>query len=210
MRSAGNFHPEWGYLAPAPSFMRTARIVLVAMAVGATAGAGVVLSLVGRPTAAGGEESVAVRTLARPVDAASMPVTAARLQAPAQGRSDVSSQPQGPAASESGTSSTAQAPAGMAALAEASAAHDAAPAITADGSTATGSLAPAADTVHVPRKAIKKHRWASHYPTRGGPLDRPRGGPLALLRRDYSMTGTSRSSYSSYSSGYYRDGWWEW
>ena len=48
MRSAGNFGSEWGYLAPAPSFMRTARIVLVATAIGATAGAGVVLSLADR------------------------------------------------------------------------------------------------------------------------------------------------------------------
>jgi hypothetical protein len=38
MRSAGNFSPEWGYLAPAPSFARTARVVLVATAIGATAG----------------------------------------------------------------------------------------------------------------------------------------------------------------------------
>ena len=49
MRSAGNFSPEWGYLAPAPSFLRTARVVIVATAVGATAGAAVVLSLVERP-----------------------------------------------------------------------------------------------------------------------------------------------------------------
>ena len=49
MRSAGNFSPEWGYLAPAPSFARTARVVLVATAIGATAGAGVVLSLIDRP-----------------------------------------------------------------------------------------------------------------------------------------------------------------
>ena len=48
MRSAGNFSPEWGYPAPAPSFARTARIVLVATAIGATAGAGVVLTLVDR------------------------------------------------------------------------------------------------------------------------------------------------------------------
>jgi DNA polymerase III subunit gamma/tau len=48
MRSAGNFRSEWGYLAPVPSFARTARIVLVATAIGATAGAGVVLSLVDR------------------------------------------------------------------------------------------------------------------------------------------------------------------
>ena len=32
MRFAGNFHPEWGYLAPAPSFLRTARVALVAAA----------------------------------------------------------------------------------------------------------------------------------------------------------------------------------
>jgi len=49
MRSAGNFSPEWGYLAPAPSLLRTARVVIVATAVGATAGAAVVLSLVERP-----------------------------------------------------------------------------------------------------------------------------------------------------------------
>ena len=42
MRFAGNFHPEWGYLAPAPNFMRTARVVVVATAIGATAGAAVV------------------------------------------------------------------------------------------------------------------------------------------------------------------------
>ena len=58
MRSAGNFSPEWGYLAPVPSLMRTVRVVLVATAVGATAGAAVVLSLVDRPVA-GGEADVA-------------------------------------------------------------------------------------------------------------------------------------------------------
>jgi hypothetical protein len=52
MRSAGNFSPEWGHLAPAPSLARTARVVLVATAIGATAGAGVVLSLVERPAEA--------------------------------------------------------------------------------------------------------------------------------------------------------------
>ncbi len=50
MRSAGNFNSEWGYLAPAPSFMRTVRVVLVATAIGATAGAAVVLSLIDRPS----------------------------------------------------------------------------------------------------------------------------------------------------------------
>jgi hypothetical protein len=80
MRHAGNFNAEWGYLAPAPSFLRTARLVIVAAAIGATAGAAVVFSLVDRPEA---EESVAARTLVRPLDslsaAANSPI-AAQLQ----------------------------------------------------------------------------------------------------------------------------------
>jgi hypothetical protein len=51
MRSAGNFHPQWGYFAPAPSFVRTVRITLIATAVGAVAGAAVTISLVDRPAA---------------------------------------------------------------------------------------------------------------------------------------------------------------
>ncbi len=42
MRFADNFNPEWGYLAPAPSFMHMARVAIVAAAVGATSGAAVV------------------------------------------------------------------------------------------------------------------------------------------------------------------------
>ena len=45
MRHAPSFHPEWGYLAPRPGFIRTARLVIVASAVGAAAGAAVVISL---------------------------------------------------------------------------------------------------------------------------------------------------------------------
>jgi hypothetical protein len=63
MRHTMNFHPEWGCLAPAPSFLRTVRTVLVATAVGATAGGGVVLSLVDHSA---GQTSVAERTLVRP------------------------------------------------------------------------------------------------------------------------------------------------
>jgi len=74
MRFAGNFHPEWGYLAPAPSFMRTARIVAVATAIGATAGAGVVLSLAGSsspgPQADAARSFVVVHSLVQPAEAA--------------------------------------------------------------------------------------------------------------------------------------------
>ena len=60
MPQAMNFHPEWGCLAPAPSFLRTMRTVLVATAVGLIAGGGVVFSLAGQSV---GQTSVAERTL---------------------------------------------------------------------------------------------------------------------------------------------------
>ena len=74
MRFAGNFHPEWGYLAPAPNFMRTARVVVVATAIGATAGAAVVLSLAERSApgavADAGKTLVVVHSLVQPAEAA--------------------------------------------------------------------------------------------------------------------------------------------
>jgi hypothetical protein len=79
MRFAGNFHPEWGYLAPAPNFMRTARVVVVATAIGATAGAAVVLSLAERSApgamADAGKTLVVVHSLVQPAEAAA-PTTA--------------------------------------------------------------------------------------------------------------------------------------
>jgi len=61
---ARSAHPEWGYLAPVPGFVRMARVALVACAVGATAGAGVVVSLLDRLP----ERSVAARTLVREIE----------------------------------------------------------------------------------------------------------------------------------------------
>jgi hypothetical protein len=89
MPFGGTFHPEWGALAPAPSFMRTARIVAVATAIGATAGAGVVLSLAGSGDALGPQTSaeavsdkslVIVHSLVQPAEAA--PVAAQPVPAP--------------------------------------------------------------------------------------------------------------------------------
>ena len=76
MRHAKKFHPEWGFLAPAPSFMRTLRTVLAATAVGATAGGGLVLSLVDHSA---GQTSVAERTLVRPIPTASTSVGAPQI-----------------------------------------------------------------------------------------------------------------------------------
>ena len=63
MPYARNVNPEWGYVAPAPSVMRMARLILVAAIIGATAGAATVFSLPDRPVA---QESVAARTLVAP------------------------------------------------------------------------------------------------------------------------------------------------
>ena len=75
MRSSGNFSPEWGYLAPAPSFARTARVVLVATAIGATAGAGVVISLLDRPSEPD-KAPVAARAIVTSVRTAAVPSVA--------------------------------------------------------------------------------------------------------------------------------------
>jgi hypothetical protein len=99
MRSAGNFHPEWGYLAPTPSFARTLRIALVATAVGATAGAGVVVSLVPHHAAGGGtDDSIAAHALVTSVPAASSaaavaPAQPAQTAAPPAQTAAVSAQP---------------------------------------------------------------------------------------------------------------------
>jgi hypothetical protein len=77
MRSAGNFHPEWGYLAPAPGFMRTVRIALVATAIGAVAGAVVVVSLVERPGANDDSSSIASHALVTSAPIVTAPVVAA-------------------------------------------------------------------------------------------------------------------------------------
>jgi hypothetical protein len=86
MRSAGNFSPEWGYLAPAPSMLRTVRVVLVATAVGATAGAAVVLSLVDHPAGDADRVSVAAHAIVTSAQAApameSARVSAAPIVAP--------------------------------------------------------------------------------------------------------------------------------
>lgn len=167
MRFAGNFHPEWGYLAPAPSFLRTARVALVAAAVGATAGAGVVLSLTDRPV----ETSVAARTLVRPVEAAAADVDRASQAALVQAAAPPVVEPQAakpvpastgaPAASESTSVTTALAPANIAALAEAPVA-----AATTDAAAV--------------RKKVKTRR------------DPARDGPLAILPSEYSLSGASR------------------
>jgi len=110
MRSAGNFSPEWGYLAPAPSFARTARVILVATAIGATAGAGVVLSLVDRSSEPE-KTPVAAHVIVTSVRAAAVPSVApaapATVTAPAKLASPPASVAAAPPSDKPGTSARA-------------------------------------------------------------------------------------------------------
>jgi hypothetical protein len=128
MPSTANFHPEWGYLAPAPSLIRKARAVLVATAVGATLGAGAVFSWASHHAA---ESSVGERTLVRSVEAVpALPKTS--LHATAEDGLSltekrlpaVNSRSADGATNEPGASSTTRTPAGVGALAEAPAATE--------------------------------------------------------------------------------------
>ncbi len=163
MRSAGNFSPEWGYLAPAPSFMRTARVVLVATAIGATAGAGVMLSLMDHPASNASKTSVAAHAIVTSVQAATAPtapLASASVQMPtnvapaAQAKIPVQPKPaqtpaaSGPAASVGASNTnTASAPQsaapGMAALSEPS-------------SSATPTDLPDGTTLELPAPPLKK------------------------------------------------------
>ena len=134
LRHARNLNPEWGYVAPAPGFMRTARLIGVAV-IGATACAAMVFSLLDRPVA---EESVAARTLvapdpSRPVTAgtsvaAQQPTEPQQVKSPAEAQNSADPKvPPAPTAeaatnpqrSELATTPTSQRPTSAAALAEA-------------------------------------------------------------------------------------------
>ena len=124
--NAGNFNPEWGYLAPIPSFARRARLVLVVAAVSAMAGASVSFSLVSHPAP---ETSVAARTLVGPVEAAlargNTPALVAQTSTPSPTAKqrppelELNGQSAQEATKESSVSAITQAPQGISALGEA-------------------------------------------------------------------------------------------
>jgi hypothetical protein len=128
MRASANFHPEWGYLAPAPSFIRRVRVVLVATTLGAIVGAGVGLFPVSHQAT---ELSVAARTLVRPIETASAgansPAPVSQANAPSSTKRLMpgsNSRSVDGATSKPGDNSTTWAPERIAALAEAPAATE--------------------------------------------------------------------------------------
>jgi len=186
MRYNASFHPEWGYLAPAPSFIRTVRIVFIATAVGAAVGAGVGFSWIGH----GAESSVAARTLVRPMKAAPTPAIT-----PAQ----VLNEPR--------ASPTTGAKEGIAALSEVPAATDEpATAVTAAPATTTNQTAVKAP---IKKRATTKpnvtRRYASRHESLGlvpGEYSRRRSAD------EYRVSGARGGYYreSRHWGGYYGDG----
>lgn len=203
MRSAGNFHPEWGYLAPAPSFVRTLRIVLVATAIGATAGAAVVVSLVARPASGSADSSIAAHALVTGAPAANSasiaPAPKQSTAAPAQALA-ISAPPAAAMAQETGASGASAGtranpgnaappqmagapnlPAVAAPLQAARIEEPAAAPVHEDG-------APAPDAGANKRPAAKKHRVAGYETLRRWQGKKPRhgGGGFAPLFRLFS------------------------
>ena len=186
MRYNASFHPEWGYLAPAPSFIRTVRMVFIATAVGAAVGAGVGFSWIGH----GAESSVAARTLVRPMKAAPTPANT-----PAQ----VPNEPR--------ASPTTGAKEGIAARSEVPAATDEpATAVTAAPATTTNQTAVKAP---IKKRATTKpnvtRRYASRYESLGlvpGEYSRRRSTD------EYRVSGARGGYYreSRHWGGYYGDG----
>lgn len=156
MRRMKSFQPEWGYLADTT---RTIPIVLVATVVGATAGGGVVLSLV---DVSANPSSVAATTFASPVQA---PMSAPERAHPNQ-RAKITGEPTmalwngGPlGAVATGFSVTPKVLEPPGAAASADVAHDNAPVKVATAQSA-------ATAAPVENKATKQH----HVAARSAPL----------------------------------------
>ena len=171
MHHAKNSHPEWGYLAPAPNFFRAARIVLAATAVGATAGAGVVLSLVDRSV---GQTPVEARMLVQPIQAAPTPDSAPQT-AQMNAKASIQNQPTRASGTngQSGSAAASERSADGSVQASSIASLVDVPALTDDTSAkAAPSLAagqpPIAGTPPLQAKANKKHHIAPRYAWRGG------------------------------------------
>lgn len=213
MRSAGNFHPEWGYLAPAPSFMRTARVALVATAIGATAGAVVVVSLVVRPGANDDNGSIAAHALVSAAPLVTAPVVSALpaskapsalAQAPAPQKTtavSASAQPQAPSPvpvpdnlASAGKPSPALAPpvvapASVASVGDIPAAADATP--TSPDSIMAPEASPAKKDALKKRRVSSAEafrRWHAENNAKKRPRDASAFGPLIRL---FSFRGSS-------------------
>jgi hypothetical protein len=204
------FHPEWGYLAPTPSFVHRARVVLVATAVGAIVGAGVVFSRVSHTAT---ETLVAARTLVGPVGA-----TSARGTTPAQvaqtnppwrtekqpgPASELNGQAVDVATSDPSASSTTRTLEGAADLAKASPAASGPTALSAAAKAHVASVTP------IKKRATTKPNVTRRYGSRHESLGLAPGEYSRRRSADeYRVSGARGGNYreSRQWGGYYGDG----
>lgn len=79
MHQSSHLHPEWGLLVVPRSVARTARILMIAAAVGVTAGAGVISSLAERSSE---QPAIVAQTLVQPVQQPAAKPANAQAKAP--------------------------------------------------------------------------------------------------------------------------------
>jgi hypothetical protein len=207
----GEFHPEWGYLAPAPSFVHRARVVLVATVVGATVGAGVVFSKVSHTAT---ETSVSARTLVGPIGATSArgttPAQVAQTNPPLRTekqpgpKSELNGQGVDVATRESSASPTTRAPEGAAALAKASPVVGAPPALS-----AAAAKAHVASVTPIKKKVMTKPNVTRRYASRHESLGLVPGEYARRRSADEYRVSGARGGYYRESrqwGGYYGDG----
>jgi hypothetical protein len=178
MGLAENSKLEWGYRARESAFMRAARAVVVATAIGASSGAAVRFSLVDQPM---GEETVAARTLVHSVDsglaAVSRPTPVANAGLASPAASQWSSTTQGPAITDT---PPAQSPAASQwnSTTQGPAITDTPPAQIRTAATVLPSAKPERKPV-----PIKKSHYAQRSAPRYGQLER---GPFAFFMQQIS------------------------
>jgi hypothetical protein len=198
MRSSGNFHPDWGYLAPAPSFMRTARIVLVATAIGATAGAAVMISLAPHSATDAANAPIAAHALVTSVPIVAEAPTAAALDEPEDAQA-TAPQMQATAPQASSAASKPNMNASPPAQAPGSVALAGPPSASATPAEAEAQpTASPGETVAEPEpapKQSKKHRTAGYDPTRPSGKKWPTKRPFDPLFHLFSSSSGPRDSF---------------
>jgi hypothetical protein len=161
MRSAGNFHPEWGYLFPANSFMRSLRVALVSIAIGATSGAAVVISLVERPGLSDEDTPLAAHALVAQVPVIAAPGGTASLANTTAAARLPSRPPFAMPASTATTVTSAHEPIGPASLAMAPAPDNSAGSVETPPNieAAPASPAPSAKVAVTKKPSARRRHW---------------------------------------------------
>ena len=175
--SRHEFSPRMGLSCSSAEFIRTMRTLLVATAVGAVAGGGVVLSLADH--SAGGQTSVAERTLVRPFPAVSTSVSSPQTNPPTINRRESTeiSWADGQVNDPATTGSNGSSPARPAVVTSSAEVHY-------HGTSAKTAVAPSPTTHNRPKRVAQKARHKDFVTSSPPPQPSlaPRTDPNAFQR----------------------------